>query len=233
MSDLFQNTTPDEYKKLSPEDICMKVAFGRFDPPLAGRPHCIFIPSAKRLRLIAKVAGCTLGLFGGKKPYFRPDGTPYLSPDGGDEKDFVLWEVPGNQKRLYDWYFCGTQNAPLIINTRTAPSVLLGLETIAKEDYKGQDYYDYTYETFINRVAELVEELGFVYIPLEWEAEFAMFVTAHRHAAWVEQVRKEIGPAAFSLVRDGDRWRWPSINEDPKNRSPRIERMKHGWEPER
>ncbi|MDA8379130.1 MAG: hypothetical protein M0Z50_19235 [Planctomycetia bacterium] len=229
MSDLFQNTTAEEYKRLSPEDICVKVAFGRFDPPLAGFPHCIFIPSVGRLRLIAEVVGCKLGLFGGTKPYFRPDGTPYLPPNEGGEKDFVFWEVAGNQERLYNWYFCGTENAPLIINTRTAPSVLTRLEAIAKEDYMRQDYYDYTYETFINRVAEFVEKLDFVYVPLAWEAEFAMFVTARRHADWVEKVREKIGSAAFSLIRDGERWRWPPIHEDPQNRSSRVERRKHGW----
>lgn len=233
----MQDIPDNECKNLPPEDVCVRVAFGRFDPLLPCYPHCIFVPTPGRLRIVANVVGCKIGLFGGIAPLARPDGTPYLPPDDGVIDDFVFWEVPRNQDEVFR-YDGGAQNVPFLIDTRT-PAVLLkrlnAFSTIRYHgvDERGRRYGDYDYCDYIELIAAFVNDLGWVYIPLESEGEFAMFVTAPEKAEWVEQVRKEIGEAAFSLIPDGNRWRWPPINEDQKNRSPRIERMKHGWEPDR
>jgi hypothetical protein len=227
MSDLFQNTTPGEYKTLSPEDICVKVAFGRFDPPLAGFPHCIFIPSRARLGVIEAVTGRRLALFGGTAPKFEADGRIYRY-----DKDVIaevsMWAYDTNREQLYD-YYCGTDAAPFMIDANTPSVLLTRLRAIAQADYGADPNIFYNYDTFMAAIPKLLEELQFVYFPLEWEAEFALFATAQAHADWVDQVRKKIGPAAFALIRDGERWRWPPIHEDPQNRSSRVERRKHGW----
>ena len=128
----------------------MKVAFGRFDPPLAEFPHCIFVPTLERYRIAVRTTGCKAGLFGGSSPLVRPDGSPYVH-DGDPEEDFVFWEAERNQGLLdQGWGPHGTQSAPFIISTRTPVSLLKRMAAVAKEDYKGQDCYDYYYGTFIN-----------------------------------------------------------------------------------
>ena len=224
---MFQELSQEDYGNLSREDICLKAAFGRYDPQLASHPHCIFVPTAVRLRIVAGAIGDKVGLFGGIAPLVQADGKGYAPPDEGVIDDFVFWEIEKNQNYLYEYYYAGADNAPFLISTRTPPALLRRM--IAVGSCEGS----FPYGIYIERVGDWIDELGWAYVRLVWTGEFAMFVTAHRHADWVERVKKEIGPAAFSLIRDGDRWRWPPIHEDPQNRSSRVERRKHGWEPER
>jgi hypothetical protein len=200
----------------SNDDAMMMLAFGSFNPPIARFPHVITKAELASLRAVLDTVGRLGGIFG-DSPLVDRSGVPYLEPeDGHILNDFLLWELPENQRYLFDrGCYAKLDSFTAVIDTRTSAdlvSILYSLFSSGISDTESIFFHD----NCIERIARAIPALGWAYIPLSDETGYAMFVVAAEHDDWVasfESRLKEFGLIGFRLVSGHDRFHWPDQQE--------------------
>ena len=152
-----------------------------------------------------------IGVWGNCMPLVDAGGDGYTPPWDDSmisAEDFKLWELPSNQKYAMDYggRFPGfiaiiAANTPVHL-----PSRMYGADV-------GENQFEY-YKC-IQLLASWIEELGWAYVPLEYEATFAMFAAATRNSALVSQVKAKLAASEIrpvfevSFVNDRQVWNGP------------------------
>lgn len=192
----------DKYKYMN--DDSFMLAFGHLNPPITRIPHVIFKAEPASMSVVLDSVGQTGGVFG-DYPLVDGSGEPYLEPEDGEIiNDFVLWELPENQKALFK-YGCYPKldSFTMVINSRTSTALLSRLYLLFSSGI-GDDESIFYYYNCIDRVAEVIPELGWAYIPLGDEVPYAMFVGGPRHEVAVksvESILRETGVDCFRVRR--------------------------------
>lgn len=191
-------------------DAQMVAAFGSTDPPLTRLPHCIFFNQDHPVRIIAEVVKVPVGVWGDIW-FVDAEGEYYLPPnDGHIIEDFKLWALPANQD--YAHQFEGSYGFTMVIPANTSPNVLRKTYDLA-----GENDGEYHYDTFIEGIAGLIPEIGWAYIPLEIQNDYAMFVTSQENAHIVQEVKRRLAQAGNPVIFDvsqsetGQRWNGPIL----------------------
>lgn len=206
----------------------IEIAFCASNPELTRLPHCLFRNRGEPARIIADMVGLPVGVWG-DWPFVDANGEPYLEPeDGRIIEDFPLWSLDPNQeqaRRFHGKSGCFT----MVIPAATSFDVLRRTYELRKEDDQV-----FAYETYINRIAALIPEIGWAYIPLEYEFDCAMFVTSHGNRHLVGELGKRLEQAGISPVFDvsitesGQRWNGPLFWESDEKTREWLNSVYHG-----
>lgn len=192
-------------------DLQMKIAFCSTNPSLTRFPHCIFYNDGYPTQIIADMLHVPVGVWG-DRCLVDADGEPYLEPDDSRIiEEFELWTLPENQEyaRRFTGKACGFT---MVIAASTAVDILQDSYDFA--DDQDQEFY---YETYITRIAGLLPALGWAYIPLEHENEYAMFVTSKENSHYIAEFRRRLTDAGntkffdVSVAKTEQRWNGPVI----------------------
>lgn len=204
---MTDNNEP-EAARCASSALALRLAFGTTNPKICILPHCIFPATKANLRTVVEVVGGPIGVWGNCRPLVDASGDAYLPPWDDpmiDAQDFKFWELPRNQEvamdhgnRLPDFIAVIAANTPEHLLSRMYGSDV------------GEDQYEYN--KCIQLLADWVDELGWAYVPLEYEAVFAMFVTAARERALVNQVKARLEAngtrPVFDVAFINGEWTW-------------------------
>jgi hypothetical protein len=200
---------------MSDEDmraLQMRIAFRSTDPELTRYPHLICKHSDGVIDQLEHVVTMPIGVWG---TYLLADadGHAYVAPkDGRIVDDFKLWKLAANQDFVRRGLF--TTGFTMVIPANTPPSLLQKIYSLKNEDDQA-----YEYDVYITRIAELIGDIGWAYIPLEYEHDYAVFVASFDNRRLVEELRARlvnIGVApVFNVTAtdSGQRWDGPIIWE--------------------
>ena len=190
-------------------------AFGDLAPPLTQFPHVIVEAGPAFLKLAIDSVCQTGGVFGDEPPV-DGSGEPYLIPEDGEIiDDFVLWELPDNQKALFRYgCYAKLDVFTMVISTRSSAALLSRLYSLfgsGINDYESIFFY----YNCIERVAEAIPELGWAYIPLSDELPYAMFVAGPGHEFAVESIESILNETRVRYFHVGRRTD-PGPNQKPR-----------------
>lgn len=200
---------PDPRSSRALSDLCLLTAFRSTDPKLTRFPHCIFESGSKPLEVIARVVGEPVGIWGNAKPAIDERGDAYLEPeDSRITDDFKLWAMDTNQIRAMDY----GGRLPSFIAAIPANTPVRMLDRMYSADH-GSDEFEY--DKCIVLLADWIEDLGWAYVPLEYEAEYAIFVVASRNQRLVARAEEALAAEGIAPVfrvvpiDGGQEWRGP------------------------
>jgi hypothetical protein len=182
-------------------DDLVRLAFGDLNPPLSRFSHVVFKADSASMRVVLDSVRQTGGIFG-DYPLVDGSGEPYLVPEDGQIiNDFVLWELPENQKALFE-YGCYSKldSFTMVINSRTSTALLSSLYLLISSGI-GETESIFYYYNCIACVAEAITELGWAYIPLGDEVGYAMFVGGPGYEVSVNSVESILSESGVSCFR--------------------------------
>lgn len=194
-------------------DTQMRIAFASTDPPLTRFPHCIFYNNDQPVRLISQLVDKPVGVWG-DRCLVDANNEPYLEPENGRIiKDFEFWALPKNQEYAlaFTSKACGFA---MVIPADTCLEVLQKTYEFAEED---EADHEFDYETYIEKIATLIPELGWAYIPLDYGHDYAIFVTSEENAHYVEEFKQHLKGRGNMKVFDvsttetGQQWNGPIL----------------------
>jgi hypothetical protein len=185
-------------------DLC----FGSHQPRLGDFPHIISKNDQpdKTLKIIATAVNGPVGIWG-DEPRTGDKGAIFIAPsDGKMISSFSLWKEPANQEyALNPSRFGRSYGFRMYIAADTSAAVLEHIDDTQID----RDYYPN-----IERVCGWLNDLGWVYIELSDEAEYAIFSTSRQNASLFQEVTQALKTSLISvgsLVRKGTRFKWPDI----------------------
>jgi hypothetical protein len=199
--------TAVELEKLSPNERQLCLSFGSADPRIVRLPHCVVRHGVDAVAAILETVGARPGIWG-EEPLVDAKGEPFLAPDDGRlVQEFRLWALPANQAevRRYAEERRNTSKFTMLIAAEAAVEVLAkAYDEIGACDLS--DYYHY-----IDRLADWIDELEWAYVPLEYDAQFALFVAASNRQDIVRRVEHAFSQRdqlAFRIAQSDAGWDW-------------------------
>lgn len=195
---------------LSTSDNALVTAFGTTSPSVTRNPHCIFPIHDTSVEALFECVGAAVGVWGNASPAVDESGMCYLEPpDSRIVSDFKLWSLPENQlvAKEYAWGAGGgfTMMIPADIDPRVLESMY--------DDETGDDEYRY-YEC-IERLGTWISKIGWAFVPLQYEAQYGMFVVRSEDIKLLEKVRtllrsRSVDPVFHVDHEDGRQvWKGP------------------------
>lgn len=181
-----------------PNDQQLVGAFGSLSPSIAAFPHRIVENTFENLTEWCKVVGASAAPWR-IQPAFESNGDHFTRETYTPEMLHV-WQTRQNQIHLPVMMNADLE-FPLLVSARTSPSLLRKMW-----DHPVRDYYSY-----IEHLAIWIEPLGWAYVPLECENEFALLVAGNAQKPWITEFACSFAlrqKTIFELSPANDRFRW-------------------------
>lgn len=179
----------EDLEKLSDEHRRVFLALGTLRPPIGQYPHIVCRNTPTALRQIIQVLNCSIGVWG-DRPLVDSHGRPYVEPaDSKVIDEFVLFELPQNQEYALRRQAYGKHGFSVVISARTPPSVIDRMW----RPFEGLD--ELPYYQGINQLPQWIDSLGWAYVPLEYEYDYALFVMAKAYTECLNSIRAAMAAA--------------------------------------
>ena len=154
----------------------VELAFGSVYPAFAELPHCVTHGSQLTL-LLSLIASRKHGGIFGDCPVVNEAGLPYSEPeDWWPPRDFILWKLPPNQNYLINEGF--KNRAPafrMVIDCETPAFALEDLHSTL-DGLSDPSGYCLDYLSCMSILHQLLDKIGWAYIPLGGECGMALFI---------------------------------------------------------
>jgi hypothetical protein len=184
-----------------PQDELILNSFGSENPRLVQFRNCILIASDRTIPQLVRIVGEPVGIWG-ERLLVDSRGEAYLEPqDGAIVEDFMLWELPLNQREAVARGAFGKLGVfTMVIRSRTSPELLRAMSDTTRTRADYLDYFEW-----IERVADWIPSLGWVLIPLAGESNHALFACSpclENLADGLEASEHAFGQAVVRLVKN-------------------------------
>ena len=168
------------------------VAFGSKDPELARFPHVIFPATHGFVDIAMSAVNEPIAVWGSESPYASKD--VWATEDSTEL--FYEWRCPESQKYAREFGAKGELQGFTMIIPLNTPRELISL--MYKEMWN--DSAEYWYPYCIQKIHVWINALRWAYIPLEYEAQFGMFVAGVGQEELVDRVRQAFTPSCQRLM---------------------------------
>jgi hypothetical protein len=173
-------------------------AFGSRRPSLARFPHCVFRNTDESFNVVRQTVGVPLGIWNVLPPF---GDTPPIDPQGDHRRvSFAMWAEKSNQECLLRSRTI--HNELCLITAADAPPQ--ALQKI--DEHPVHDYYSY-----LEHLPLWLPELGWAWVGLEVEFEFALLVASHEKRDWLTQIHAALeaaGADPFQVELRSRKWIW-------------------------
>jgi len=179
---------------------------GQVTPRVSSFPHLILQDGPESFWCAARLAGIVPGWWG-NWPIYNADGSPFT---GSDEVAALrAWgEEPNQQWLLQRKRFAKLGHLAFFVNANLPSDIVA--ETYQRLDRSALPWFNNVWPI----IADLIEALNWVYIPLSDEHPLALLVVARGNSHWIDRLKQqssEKGIFSTRVLEENamDTWRIP------------------------